>query len=230
MVVPETTLLGGLFPAAVRATIAPIDRDALAPLWPDEAAYVAGAVTKRQREFATGRRLARALLRDLGEPATSIPAAADRSPRWPTGIVGSIAHTDAWCAVAVARADELRSLGVDIEPDEPLPEDVLDVVLTDEERRALSAASADAIEQGRLARLLFSAKECGYKCQYPLTGTVLEFTDASVALDLEASRFTITFLRSAGAAFPRGSTLAGRFARGNGLVITAIALRRAGGA
>ncbi|MER3484814.1 MAG: hypothetical protein C4345_01350, partial [Chloroflexota bacterium] len=42
-----------------------------------------------------------------------------RAPRWPTGIVGSITHSDTPCIVAVARHEAVCALGVDAELAQP---------------------------------------------------------------------------------------------------------------
>ena len=91
--------------------------DGQADLWPEEAAYVANAVEKRRREFACGRHFARRCFRALGRPDGPLPANPDRSPRWPDGLVGSITHTDTYCAAAVARADDIAGIGIDVEDD-----------------------------------------------------------------------------------------------------------------
>src|SRR5712692_4858780 len=54
----------------------------------------------RQLIFDTGRACAAELLADLGSRETSVAMAADRSPVWPQGYVGSITHTDDLVAVA----------------------------------------------------------------------------------------------------------------------------------
>ena len=86
-----------------------------ADLWPEEAAYVANSVEKRRREFACGRHFVRRCFRALGRPDGPLPANPDRSPRWPDGLVGSITHTDTYCAAAVARADDIAGIGIDVE-------------------------------------------------------------------------------------------------------------------
>ncbi len=63
-------------------------------LFPEEQAYIAEAVEKRQVEFSTARVLARRALYELGVSPQSLCPNDDRSPRWPAGIIGSITHTD----------------------------------------------------------------------------------------------------------------------------------------
>jgi 4'-phosphopantetheinyl transferase EntD len=156
-------------------------------LFDEERSVVAGAVDTRRREFGVGRTCAHRLLSSLGfEPEPLLPAA-DRSPQWPRGAIGSIAHSGQICAVAVARADRLASIGVDVEPDEPLEDELWATVCTDRELAWIDACPRDS--RGRTARVLFSAKECAYKCIYPLTHTMLEFQDVEIALARDAGVF-----------------------------------------
>lgn len=151
-----------------------------ADLLPIERAHVANAVARRRAEFATGRVLARELLAGLGIRNAAIPAGADRAPIWPAGVVGSISHAGGWCAVAVARAGDVRCIGIDLEVDAPLDEDAWEIVLTTREREWLGAFARH--ERGPLAQRLFAVKEAVYKCQYPITRARLEFQD----VDLDA--------------------------------------------
>ncbi|MFW5875177.1 MAG: 4'-phosphopantetheinyl transferase family protein [Myxococcota bacterium] len=199
-------------------------------LFAEEAASVRRAVDLRRREFAAGRRASRRALRLLGFAPRPIVARADRLPQWPPGCVGSITHTDRWCAAAVAPSRSHRSLGLDAEPARGLDAALWSAVLTAEEGQML---------RGRppvWARLLFSAKEAAYKCQYPLTGRMLGFHDLEVRLpptagggDLEAGPQTGPFearFRVDAGPFGAGRSLPGRFMIAGGLILTAVALRR----
>jgi 4'-phosphopantetheinyl transferase EntD len=73
-----------------------------------------------------------------------------------------------------------------------------------------------------MAKLIFSAKECTYKCQYPVTHEFVEFAGVSVRIT-GASTFEVTFRRSV-AEFTRGYRMTGVYARSDGLVLTAITL------
>lgn len=167
--------------------------DPVAPatgLLPEEIASTTRMVEKRRRAFAAGRRAARAAMVRLGLPPCPVPMGSDRAPVWPDGLTGSISHTDTHCLAAVTRIGETRSLGLDLEPDLPLEPDLWPEICTDAEQRWL--ASQPVAEQGRLARLIFSAKECVYKAQYPLTGEVLGFDAFEIALDPQTGSFTAT--------------------------------------
>jgi 4'-phosphopantetheinyl transferase EntD len=73
--------------------------------------------------------------------------------------------------------------------------------------------------QGLLARAIFSAKECAFKAQFPLTHAMLEFEEIGVAVDLDRGLFKASFLSGA----PQ-SSVAGRIRIANGLLACAIAL------
>ncbi|MDU8926226.1 4'-phosphopantetheinyl transferase superfamily protein [Alisedimentitalea sp. MJ-SS2] len=155
-----------------------------------EAVSMARAVPKRRTEFFAGRLAAHRAMARRGFPASPVPMGRDRAPKWPTDLVGSISHCDAACVAVVGARERYRSLAVDLEPDEPLPEDILPMVCLPREREWLARLPQD--QRGRMARVIFSAKECAYKLQYPITRKVLDFSDVEVQLDPEAGRFEIT--------------------------------------
>ncbi|MBX6386186.1 MAG: 4'-phosphopantetheinyl transferase superfamily protein, partial [Microbispora sp.] len=113
-----------------------------------------------------------------------------------------------------------RAIGIDAEPHEPLPKEVLPVVASPGETAALrKLGEAD----GTVCwdRLLFSAKESVYKVWYPLTGRWLDFSEAVV--DIEPSGSFRARLLVADPA-PGTRVLSGRWAVNDGRVVTAIAL------
>jgi enterobactin synthetase component D / holo-[acyl-carrier protein] synthase len=169
-------------------TVEAFDDAEPAPLFPGEEALVAQAVPKRRHEFATGRRCARAALAQLGCPPAPLLTGPDRAPLWPDGVVGSITHTDGYRAAAVARATQLSSVGIDAEPNRPLPDGVLDLIASPAEAQALAALLQEN-PSIRWDRLLFCAKECVFKAWYPVTGRWLDFLDAQVTLDPHTSTF-----------------------------------------
>ena len=194
-----------------------------ATLFPEEEATVGRAVEKRRREFATGRACARAALTRLGVPAQPIPGGDHGAPRWPAGIVGSITHCEGYRACAVARSNELSSVGIDAEPNEPLPEGVLGDIALPQERESLLGLQRDSPEV-HCDRLLFSMKEAVYKAWFPLARRWLGFEDAVIAIDPGDGSFSARLLvpgPSMGGAGLRG--FRGRWLVRDGLVLTAIA-------
>jgi 4'-phosphopantetheinyl transferase EntD len=213
--------LPALFSGSVRLAWGS-DQAGLDALFPAEAAIIARAVPARQREFAAGRLLARQVLARFGVPAAPLLRGRSGEPLWPPGFVGSITHTAGFCAVAVAPRALVRSIGIDTEPDEPLDPDLWPEVCTAPELAWLSARPERC--RGLLARVLFSAKESAYKCQYPLTGALLDFQAASVNVDAHRGAFDLTFEVDAGAEVPAGTRWHGRFVRQAGFLVTAIEL------
>ena len=217
------SLLEGLFPPGVMAATAPVTDDETG-LFAEERLLVASAVAKRRREFAAARRCARELLARLGEPARPILRTADRAPIWPSAVVGSISHSDALAAVAVAPRARFPGLGIDVEPDAPLERDLWRKICTPRERERLAAAGEPG--PGSTVRLVFGAKETVYKCVFPHVGRFIGFQEVEVMLEPDG-RFTAMLPEDVDAALPAGWTFAGRAALRNGLVVTAGWLARA---
>ncbi|MEE2778693.1 MAG: 4'-phosphopantetheinyl transferase superfamily protein [Acidobacteriota bacterium] len=183
-----------------------------------ELAIVGKAVGKRQREFAAGRVAAKAALARLGAPALPLLAGANRDPLWPLGFVGSISHCASLACAAVSKSDRYRSLGCDVEGDEPLSVGVAQRVCSERERDRMGA------DWLRAAKIVFSAKEAFYKLQFPLTLTFLGFFDADVTLDERNGGLEVALLRDAGTLLA-GARFAGRFVVVDGYVATALSLR-----
>lgn len=156
-------------------------------LLPEEKPVVARAIPLRKLEFTAGRVAARAALAQIGHPPTAIPSAPDRSPVWPPGIVGSITHCTELCIATVAHQEMLQGLGIDIEPDTAVPSEMHDIILTRAERDWLEAQPTS--ERGALVKSIFCAKESAYKAIYPLTRTLIEFTDMRVTMAQDQTSF-----------------------------------------
>ncbi|MFE3636625.1 4'-phosphopantetheinyl transferase [Streptomyces sp. NPDC059168] len=197
------------------------DRDGR--LFSEEEAAVAGAVPARRREFTTVRHCARAALGDLGIPAFPLPPGAQRAPRWPAGVVGSMTHCAGYRAAAVARTSRVHSVGIDAERDEPLPEGVLEMIGLPEERAMVDRLAARQPATS-WDRLLFSCKEAVYKVFFPLARRMIGFD--AVRVDIGGGgRFGARFLvpppTAAGRAVHR---VTGRWLGRDGLLLTAVAL------
>jgi enterobactin synthetase component D len=150
------------------------------------------AVAKRRAEFLAGRFAARQALAALGVDATP-GRNEDGTPLWPELVSGSITHGAARALCAVARAAEVRSLGIDVERlMGEAAKDELRARICSREERALLARLASP--EHHLVTFAFSAKESLYKCLYPLVGHYMDFSAARVV---------------AAVAEPRGSGLAG---------------------
>lgn len=221
------TVIAGILPpqAAVEETFtdAVLTDGGGTVLFPEEEAVLARAVDKRRREFTTGRACARAALARLGIAPVPILPGARGAPQWPSGVVGSITHCDGYRAAAVAWADDVTALGLDAEPNEPLPDGVLAVVTLPAERDRLAALAQELPARADAAvcwdRLLFCAKEAVYKAWYPLAGRWLGFEQADVTIDPATGRFTAQLLTDGPV-----DSFTGRWLARGGLLLTTVAL------
>ena len=172
------SLFRPLLPEAVRLAEMPPDLADPAVLAADEWQQVARAVPKRRLEFAAGRQLARHLLDDMGQGIDALPSDADRVPRWPQAVVGSITHCRSLCAVAVAPRTLSAGIGLDVEPAEPMNPELLPQILREPELARLD----DWPERWRdfAGILAFSAKEALYKSIYPAHRVFLDFHDVEL--------------------------------------------------
>ena len=196
-----SAIFTGLLPQEVSWVVAtPPMR--LAPLFASEAAAVSGAVPERVAEFKAGRATAREALAAFGVAPLPLPARSRRTPSWPAGYTGSITHCPGLCAAAVARTSDLLALGIDAEPADPLPADLLRVVTVPAERLRLESSLS--------GRLLFSAKEAFYKCWSQADGRFLDFAE------VEINFAGYTFYASP----VEGGTFLGHWAVRNGFVLT----------
>jgi len=152
--------------------ISPGDENALLP---KEAPAFAASVVKVRRASGAARIVARQLLTRLGERECALPKAASGAPIWPAGIVGSLAHDARVAVAAVGMNRDVAALGIDVEPAEVLPPDLLEMVATPRELRKID-------DDPYRGRLLFVAKEAVYKAVHPLDQTFLEHHDVEVDL------------------------------------------------
>jgi len=192
-------------------------REPSVPLFPEELALVASAVEKRQLEFGRGRQCARAALRRLGFADRPLLSGDQREPLWPVGVVGSITHTQGLCVAAVGQQRDYAGVGIDVEPSAPLPRAVADRVASEAEMSAL-----DSMPPLLAARLIFSAKEAFYKCQFYRTRQFLGFFDVSLELEAEGE-FAVHLLVDAGPLL-RGDRFRGRWRQRNGFLFSAIVM------
>lgn len=208
--------------------VAEMQTDTPLPIpYPEEERVVERACRRRQREFATGRACARQALLSLGAAPVAIPKGEKGEPVWPRGLVGSITHCRGLRAAAVARRDDVASIGIDAEVNAPLPKGVFERVAFGEELRLADPVDLGGAEPVRLDRLLFSAKESIYKAWFQLCARWLGFEDAEVTIDLEAMSFRGRLLvPGPTVAGTRIGELRGRWAVDQGLLASAIVVPR----
>ena len=183
-------------------------------LWPEEREALGQVVPGRWWDWVTGRRCARLALTDLGVEPAPVLRGPKREPQWQPEVVGAITHTAGYAAAAVAHVGDVRSVGLDAEPDEPLPGGVLRRIAREEELAWVDGTVAGVDNPDRL---LFSVKESIYKAWFPLAGTWLGFEDARVEVDPSAGEFHAQILVDGPL-----SSVTGRYVSAEGIVVTAI--------
>jgi 4'-phosphopantetheinyl transferase EntD len=195
-------------------------------LFPEEEKIIAQAVEQRQREYATVRSCARACLERLGYAPVAILPGDGGAPTWPAGVLGSMTHCAGYAAAAVGPLPQISAIGIDAEPDAPLPDDVLELVATAAERDRLAATRPEP-DGPNWDRLLFSAKEAVYKAWFPLVGEWLDHQEAEVSFDPRDGTFAALLSRDGLVADGRQiHRLHGRWTRKHGILATAVVLDR----
>ncbi len=195
-----------------------------AELFPEEEQHVAKAVDKRRREFTTGRHCARTALAALGFPPAPLLPGPNREPGWPVGVVGSITHCKGYRAAAVGLVDQVRTIGIDAEPNEPTPDGVLGAIALPAELAQVERLRADG-DKVAWDRLLFSAKETVYKAWFPLTRRWLGFEDAELTINPDDGTFSARILVETPIVDGVPVTgFTGRWLAREGFVVTAIAV------
>jgi 4'-phosphopantetheinyl transferase EntD len=152
--------------------ISPGDEHAL--LTEEAGAFRRSAVQVR-RASGAARIVARTLIERLGHKRAALPKSPAGPPIWPEGVLGSLAHDSSVAVAAVATRGNLAGIGIDIEPAEALPAELLELVTTPRERASLAA-------DPYTGRLFFVAKEAVYKAVFPLDHQFLNHHDVEIDL------------------------------------------------
>lgn len=174
--------------------------------YPEEAACLPPMRALRRREFLAGRDALRQAIVGLGHAPCAIPMQDNRAPVFPAGIQASLSHTAQLCIAIADFSHNSISLGIDIELSEALDPALWSMVLTRDER--LWMADQPKVMQGIAAKTIFCAKEAAYKCQFALSGALLDFDAFDVTFG-EDDRFTATFRQTVGP-FSASDQISGR--------------------
>lgn len=137
-------------------------------VFPEEAFDFPGPEVRRAR--GTARIVARKL---LSRPKHVLPKGPSGAAIWPKGIVGSLAHDSDVAVAAIAPQREFAGIGIDIEPAEALPPELVKTIATGREQLSLDAS----IYGGRL---LFVMKEAVFKAVADLDQIFLDHHDVEV--------------------------------------------------
>jgi len=204
----DNTLIASLFPEGV-ATSEANPKLIRGFVYPEEVTLVCHSVPSRRQEFFAGRLCARRALAKIGIRNFPILMAYDRAPVWPPGIVGSISHADGYCGVAVAKRMEVESIGLDVERVCRLNSDCWRYICTQQELSWINSLPREC-KQRNIA-LIFSAKECLYKCQYAISRRWLDFDDVSISVNSDTGEFEARLIINVGSRFVKGTCLKGKY-------------------
>jgi 4'-phosphopantetheinyl transferase EntD len=182
-----------------------------------EAAVIESAMPVRRNEFVTGRRLARLALAQLGCATTALPCDVNRVPIWPAGFTGTISHTSTVCVAHVGHTANFFGMGIDIEPDVPLADELVSLICRPDE---------DSCVYFYPPLLRFIAKEAFYKAYFPLARCFLDFQDVHVELDFARNIFLATLLGSDKPIILGRRSFEGFFGYPDGHLIAALWLKR----
>ena len=214
-------MIRALFPEPIVTEVAAA-ADWIAPLLPEEAEQIRSAGDKRRREFTAGRSCARRALAALGFAEFALLSDAERVPRWPPGVVGSLSHSGRWCGVVVARTGAALGLGLDVEAADPLEPALAPRICTgDELARFRDLPELTGSDWPKLA---FSAKEAVYKSYFPLARCPLGFHDVELEIDVRGQRFEAALIRHSAPAAAGRRRFPGRFGIADGYVYTGVHL------
>jgi 4'-phosphopantetheinyl transferase EntD len=153
------------------------------PLFDDELRILeAFESDKRRQEFASGRHAAHYAIRALSpESDEAIARNSDRTPQFPTGIVGSISHSGEISVAAVARSEDFLTIGIDIQVLRDVDAAPLERKICTTEEAVWTDGSSEQILR------VFSVKEAVYKAVYSGLGTKLTASEIRVRAFNESS-------------------------------------------
>lgn len=140
-------------------------------------------ISKRRNEFSTGRYALHLLLAENNISNFAVLKDKHGLPILPAGFVGSISHNDSHCFVAVGKAEETRSIGVDIESFKIINEKLHKYFLTKKELDNINYLSC--LEKQLAAGIIFSAKEAFFKMQFCISRNHIAFHDFQITFDKE---------------------------------------------
>ncbi|MGV0326123.1 4'-phosphopantetheinyl transferase family protein [Corynebacterium confusum] len=184
-------------------------------LHPLEQSIVSRSVNVRKSEFGDARWCAHEALREAGYTGSEPILRGERGkPLWPNGFTGSMTHTEGFRAAVAAPTTKVRSLGLDAEPAEQLPEGVLAMIARSGEIPQLERLRAAGIPFAD--RLLFCAKEATYKAWFPMTDRWLGFDQAEIDLREDGTLISYLLVRPTPVPF-----ISGRWIVRDGYVVVA---------
>lgn len=175
---------------------------------------------KRKREFVSGRSCAQIAMSQAGFFNLPITKNQDRSPGWPTSIIGSISHSHDYAAAMVAYPGlKIEGVGIDIEDyNRKVNLNISKHVLNEAEIEKWINDKPVALQN---LKTVFSIKESIFKCYYPKHKIYLGFHDAEV-VNLTGNQFTANLLKCPNSGRSSNLRITGNYQITNSIIFSSI--------
>ncbi|MBY0414462.1 MAG: 4'-phosphopantetheinyl transferase superfamily protein, partial [Bdellovibrionales bacterium] len=179
----------------------------------------------RKDEFLLGRVCAaKAYEMCKGSELLNLEPNKDRSPAWPSDVVGTISHNLHWVGSAVANKEDLLGVGIDFEV-----RGRTRIKLSEQIRSPQDLVKHPKFSDEELLTLIFSCKESLYKALHPKVKIFFGFEDAAVREirgnnDFEPGSFVIDLLSPLNQSFGPGTRYSfhGKFVQDENSLLTVI--------
>ncbi|HBM06893.1 MAG TPA: 4'-phosphopantetheinyl transferase, partial [Pseudomonas sp.] len=148
----------------------------------------------------------------------------DRSPCWPAGVVGSITHGAGWAAAAVARREQWRGIGLDVEKQIPTTraDRLVAEILTPNELEGYAAL--DETQRALRVTLTFSLKESLFKALYPLVNKRFYFQEAELIHHDSSGYARLRLLTGLSEDWKPGAELDGQFVQFDDYLLSLVSI------
>lgn len=134
---------------------------------------------KRLSDFRASRYCAKQILEKFGIHNYPLLINEHRAPIWPNQLVGSLSHTKNFCFGVIARGLDIKAIGIDVEVNKPLKDDLLKLICTAKDQNYFKLYSSP----NHAATIIFSIKESIFKCLHPIYKKWIDFKEVDVILN-----------------------------------------------
>jgi enterobactin synthetase component D len=174
---------------SVPELVTPQDFAAFGITFPDN---LRSAVPKRRAEYLAGRKCAQQALQQFGIKNVQVGTGENRAPVWPSGVLGTITHSNNLALAMVTRIGTCRGIGADIENfmSQQQELELKDSMIYPGEQQQFALLSRQIVCP---LTLVFSAKESIFKALYPSVNQYFGFEAAALTgFNENCLWFTIT--------------------------------------
>lgn len=183
------------------------------------------ALPQRQASYLAGRYCTAQAMRLHVQSVQPVPIGTNRTPQWPPGLVGSIAHSDSKAFAVIGRQQDVAYLGLDYEP-------YLSVKALDAVREVIRCPDEPyqrhdlSMQSDMWLTLLLSAKEALWKALYPRIERYFDFQRIRmVYVDVDRQLFCLELEEGLSVLYSKGSRFVGHYRCCNQGVLTLICQR-----